>query len=202
MEDRVTKETTMATKNCPLCGEATLQNMHGEFRFEPPPNIPGGTIVIPNASWRHCSACGENIIPHELDQAVDRERYRRLGLLAPAEIRRVREKTGLSAVDMSHLLGVGEKTYTRWENGRSLQTKASDTLIRLIDKNPEMFALLDAEREPGREAFISLYFGELESLKGANRLAMAAHGGDMSTEAWEAVRKCLSALQRNRVAKS
>jgi putative zinc finger/helix-turn-helix YgiT family protein len=191
---------TMAAKNCPLCGEATMQNVPGEFRFEPPPNIPGGTIVIPNASWRHCSACGENIIPHELDQAIDRERYRRLGLLAPKEIRRVREKTGLSAVDMSHLLSVGEKTYTRWENGRSLQTKASDTLIRLIDKNPEMFAHLAAEREPGREAFISSYFGELEHLKGDSHLAMAAHGGDLSTETWEAVRKCLSALRRGKEA--
>ena len=101
---------------------------------------------------------------------------------------------------MSHLLGVGEKTYTRWENGRSLQTKASDTLIRLIDKNPEMFALLDAEREPNREAFIDRYFSDLENLKGANRLAMAAHGGDMSTEAWEAVRKCLSVLRRDGMA--
>ena len=189
----------MAAKNCPLCGEATLQDMHGEFRFEPPPNIPGGTIVIPNASWRHCTACGENIIPNELDKAIDRERYRRLGLLPSEEIRRVREKTGLSAVDMSHLLGVGEKTYTRWENGRSLQTKASDTLIRLIDKNPEVFAVLDAEREPGRDEFVGRYFDELGKLKGVNRLAMAAHGGDMSTEAWEAVRKCLSALRHDKV---
>lgn len=190
----------MAAKKCPVCGEATLQNVRGEFRFEPPANVPGGTIVIPNANWRHCSACGEDIIPHELDQAIDQERYRRLGLLAPVEIRRVRQKTGLSAVDMSHLLGVGEKTYTRWENGRSLQTKASDTLIRLIDKNPEMFALLDAEREPRRAGFIAGYFSELEHLKGANHLAMAAHGGDMSTEAWEAIRKCLGALRRDRVA--
>jgi transcriptional regulator with XRE-family HTH domain len=90
----------------------------------------------------------------------------------------VRQKTGLSAVDVSHLLGVGEKTYTRWENGRSLQTKASDTLIRLIDKHPEMFALLDAEREPDREAFVARYVSELEQLNGANHLAMAAHGGD------------------------
>jgi putative zinc finger/helix-turn-helix YgiT family protein len=147
---------------------------------------------------QHCAACDETIIPHELDQAIDRERYRRLGLLVPEEIRRVREKTGLSAVHMSHLLSVGEKTYTRWENGRSLQTKASDTLIRLIDENPEMFATLAAEREPGREAFIDNYFNELEGLKGNNHLAMAAHGGDMSTEAWRAVRKCLTTLRRSK----
>jgi putative zinc finger/helix-turn-helix YgiT family protein len=184
----------MTAKNCPMCDNASLQIMHGEFHFEPPPNIPGGTMVIPDATWEHCSACGEDILCHELDQALDRERYRRLGLLASEEIRRVREKTGLSAVDMSHLLSVGEKTYTRWENGRSLQTKASDTLIRLIDKNPEMFALLAAEREPHRDAFITSYFDTLAHLKGTNELAIAAHGGDMSTKTREAVLKCLRSL--------
>ena len=190
----------MDTDYCPQCGEETLREMHGEFRFEPPANIPGGTIVIPNARWLHCPSCGESIIPGELSKALDRERYRRLGLLAPEEIRRIREKTGLSAVDMSHLLGVGEKSYTRWENGRSIQTKASDTLIRLIDKNVEMFALLDAEREPGRDALVGSYFADLEQLKGNNRMAMAAHGVDMSAEAWEAIRKCLIAVRRGKVA--
>ena len=191
----------MAAKKCPMCGQTALVEMQGEYRMEVPANIPGGAIVIRDTSWRHCESCKDDILSAELETAINRERCRRLGLLAPKEIRRVREKTGLSAVDMSRLLGVGEKTYTRWENGRSLQTKASDTLIRLIDKNPEMFALLDAEREPGREAFVGRYFGELAHLKGANQQAMAAHGGDMSTEAWEAIRKCLGALRRDRAAK-
>ncbi|MGI6419885.1 MAG: type II TA system antitoxin MqsA family protein [Thermoguttaceae bacterium] len=190
----------MAAKDCPLCGRRKLVAMQGEFRIDPPPNIPGGAIVVRDASWQHCESCGEDILPHELDAAIDRERYRRLGLLTPEDIRRVREKTGLSAVDMSHLLGVGEKTFTRWENGYSLQMRASDTLIRLIDRNAEMFALVDAERQPGRDALISRYFAELEHVKGSNRLAMAAHGADMSTEAWETVRQRLRAVRKQKVA--
>lgn len=182
--------------DCPLCGESTLVDRQGEFRFEPPANIPGGTIVVAEARWRHCESCGEDLIPHELDKALDRERYRRMGLLPPEDIRRVREKTGLSAVDMSHLLGIGEKTYTRWESGRSFQTRASDTLIRLIDNHAEMFVLVDAERSPARERLVEQYFADLDRLKGDNRLAMAAHGADMSTEAWEAVRKKLGTLCR------
>jgi len=172
----------------------------GEYRMEPPPNIPGGTIVIHDASWLHCESCNEDILSNELEAAINHERYQRLGLLLPKEIRRVREKTGLSAVDLSRLLGVGEKTYTRWENGHSLQTKASDTLIRLIDKNAELFALLDAERELERDAIVGSYLGELEHLKGTRQAAMTEHGADMSTEAWEAIQKCLSALRRDKVA--
>jgi putative zinc finger/helix-turn-helix YgiT family protein len=185
----------MVADTCPLCGEATLLEMRGDFRFSPPENIPGGPMVIPGARWRHCESCGESILPDELTRALDRERCRRLGLLTPDQIREVREKTGLSAVDMSHLLGIGEKTYTRWENGRSLQTKASDTLIRLIDRNVEMFTLVDAERSPDREALVSRYFDNLGRLEGGNPLAMAAHGSDMSTEAWEAIRRCLAAIR-------
>lgn len=188
----------MAAKRCPLCDHKTLVEMSGEYRFEPPPNIPRGPIVVSDASWLHCESCGEDILSSDLEAAISRERYRRLGLLAPEEIRQVRERTGLSAVDMSHLLGVGEKTYTRWENGRSLQTKASDTLIRLIDRNVRMFALVDAEREPDREELVSRYIADLGQLKGQSRLAMAAHGADMSTEAWEAVRKCLEAIRRKK----
>jgi len=125
----------MAAKNCPICGEPTLVEMRGDYRMEVPPNIPGDAIVVRDASWLHCESCKEDILSNELEAAISDERNRRMELLAPKEIRRVREKTGLSAVDMSHLLGVEEKTYTRWENGRSLQTKASDTKIRLIDKN-------------------------------------------------------------------
>lgn len=191
----------MATNDCPLCGESTLVEKQGEFRFEPPASIPGGAIVIADTRWRHCESCGEDIIPHELDKALDRQRYQRLGLLPPEDIRRVREKTGLSAVNMSHLLGVGEKTYTRWENGHSLQTRASDTLIRLIDNNAEMFALVDAERSPDRDELIGRYFADLQQLKGDNRLAMAAHGAEMSTETWEAVRSALEALRKNEVAR-
>ena len=49
----------MPTTKCPLCGNDTLEEKHGEYRFAPPPNIPGGTIVIPRrdvagvpAVWR------------------------------------------------------------------------------------------------------------------------------------------------------
>ncbi len=188
----------MAARMCPLCGQKTLVSMSGEYRLETPPNIPGGAICIQDASWDHCKSCGEDILSNALEAAIDRQRYRRLGLLAPEGIREVRAKTGLSAVDMGHLLGVGEKTYTRWENGRSLQTKASDTLIRLIDRHLEMFALVDAERDPRREELVGRYFADLGQLKGSSQLAMAAHGGDMSTVAWDAVRNCLQTIRRRR----
>ena len=82
-----------------------------------------------------CQQCGEEILPYALNKAIDLEATKRQGLLTPEEIRQVRQRTGLSAVDMAYLLGVGDKTYTRWETGKSIQNKGNDTLIRLLDAN-------------------------------------------------------------------
>jgi putative zinc finger/helix-turn-helix YgiT family protein len=191
----------MTATKCPLCGNETLEHKHGEYRFEPPKNVPGGTMIIPGAAWDACSSCGEEILPDELTKAIEAERYRRLGLLTPTEIRQVRQKTGLSAVDMANLLGVGEKSYTRWENGRSLQNKSNDTLIRLLDKNADAFAILDAERRPDRDRLLSKYVGDLRILKGQRQCAMAAHGGDLGVANTESLQKRLreiAATYRNR----
>ena len=167
--------------HCPICGAPDLRAEHGEFRFDPPASIPGGTIVIPHARWHTCSACGEQIIPHDITEALEHERNRRLGLLTPEEIRAVRARTGLSAVDMASLLGVGEKTYTRWESGRSLHNKSSDMLIRLADRYAEMFAAVEAERQPGRHAVVQDYIARITTLKAGDDGAVAAHGADLST---------------------
>jgi transcriptional regulator with XRE-family HTH domain len=116
-------------------------------------------------------------------------------LLAPQQIKRIRERTGLTAVAIAHCLGVGDKTYTRWETGRSLQNKANDTLIRILDKNVELVALVNAERDPQRDVFIKEYMGTISSLKTDNELAMAAHGADLGTVARQNIRKTLQAIK-------
>jgi putative zinc finger/helix-turn-helix YgiT family protein len=181
----------MTTAQCPLCGNQTLEHKHGDYRFEPPQNLPGGTMIIANATWDACTSCGEEILPDELTKAIEAEQYRRLVLLPPSEIRRVRQKTGLSAVDMANLLGVGEKSYTRWENGRSIQNKSNDTLIRLLDKNADAFVIVDAERKPDRDKLLSQYVSGLRTLKGQRQYAMAAHGGDLGVANTESLRRRL-----------
>jgi len=185
----------MNPTTCPLCGESSLEEKHGAYQFEPPSNVPGGTIVIEGATWQACGNCGEEILPHELSKAIEAERCQRLGLLSAAEIREVRERTGLSAVDMAQLLGVGDKTYTRWETGRSIQNKSNDTLIRLIDQHAHLFALVDAERDPNRGVTISHYIRDLGRVKANNPFAIAAHGGELSRVVRESIRQRLREIR-------
>ena len=53
----------MTNAQCPLCGNQTLEHKHGEYRFEPPQNIPGGTMIIDNPNWDSCTGCCEEILP-------------------------------------------------------------------------------------------------------------------------------------------
>ncbi len=181
--------------NCPLCGNETLEERTGVFEMAVPDNIPGGVIQIPNAQWQGCSTCNEEIIPDELSQAIQQERLKRLGLLSPDEIKQIRAKTGLSAVEMAQILGAGDKSYTRWENGKSIQNKSTDTLLRVVDQHPEMFAGIDAQRSLERKPLLQSYFASLETLKGANQTALAAHGDSMSMIDREAIRERLLELQ-------
>ena len=136
-------------KECPICGALALAQKTGEFHFEPPDNIPGGTITVADSHWEECETCKEIILPPELIECLDKQRYVRLGLLSPAEIKAIRINAGLSQTEISQILGVGEKTYTRWESGKSLQNKSSDNLIRLFSQEPSSFVWLESQREGG-----------------------------------------------------
>jgi putative zinc finger/helix-turn-helix YgiT family protein len=170
----------MATK-CPICGREALENRRGKYSFDPPPNIPGGAIVIDDAQWEECTACGERIASVELEQSLENERYSRLGLLRPEVIKEIRSRAGLSQEEMAEKIGVGRKTYARWESGHSLHNTSSDNLIRLFARDAGLFEQLDAERNPDRQEQLRLYIEGLEKIKGGNELAIAAHGGELNS---------------------
>jgi len=188
----------MASK-CMMCGQEKMELCRGDFHFDPPPNIPGGKIVIKNTQWRQCKHCGETIIPHALDKALDNESRKRRGLLTPDEIRDVRACTGLNQEEMAQLLGVGDKTYTRWESGRSIQNKSSDNLIRLVHQNTGLFTQLEAERNIDRQTLIAEYINNLHQLKGTNQQAYAAHGGELEPSVGKKLQQRLREIAQSHI---
>lgn len=75
--------------------------------------------------------------------------------LAPDEIRRIREeRLGLTQSELEQMLGLGEKTVVRWEKGRVLPTKAADSLLRLLDRDPSAVDFLAAHNGAERARFV------------------------------------------------
>jgi len=64
------------------------------------------------------------------------------GLLLPSQIRSIREGLGLTQHAFEQLLGVGPKTVVRWEKGSVFQNKATDALLRIVGRFPEVTAFL------------------------------------------------------------
>ncbi|TIT90291.1 MAG: hypothetical protein E5W55_22680, partial [Mesorhizobium sp.] len=62
--------------------------------------------------------------------------------LSPQEIRRIREKIGLSQVEAGELLGGGPRAFTKYESGTIKPTAATANLLRLLDSNPSSIIAL------------------------------------------------------------
>ena len=77
-----------------------------------------------------------------------RNEYRRkMGLLTSDEIVAIREKYGLSQVDLSNLLGWGEVTISRYES-KAIQDEPYDNILREIRDNPlRAFSYLEKNKE-------------------------------------------------------
>jgi putative zinc finger/helix-turn-helix YgiT family protein len=96
------------------------------------------------AKVTYCMHCGEQIWNEEFDENNLQVAYRiyraKHGLLQPEEIKRIREKYTLSQTAFGRILGFGDKTITRYENG-SIQDLAQNNLIELASF-PDVFELL------------------------------------------------------------
>ncbi|MGM0379907.1 MAG: type II TA system antitoxin MqsA family protein [Bacillota bacterium] len=68
-----------------------------------------------------------------------KDAYRsKVGLLTSKEIKNIRKKYGISQLDLAKIIGIGEKTITRYEN-HQVQDKAYDRLLKKISKDPSWF---------------------------------------------------------------
>lgn len=111
--------------------------------------VKGDSITI-DALVSFCSECDTEIWNEEHDEnnlQTAYSAYRNAhGLLQPDEIRCIREKYGVSQTLFARILGLGDKTITRYENG-SIQDKAQNNLIALV-AHPENFKeLVEQSRE-------------------------------------------------------
>jgi putative zinc finger/helix-turn-helix YgiT family protein len=82
-----------------------------------------------------CAKCGDEQRTVEQRESAEREATERMraghGLLAPREIRQLRESLGLTTTQLGELLyGVPKGLVEGWERGRYLQNRDADALLR------------------------------------------------------------------------
>lgn len=84
----------------------------------------------------------------------------KVGLLTTNQIRKIRDKYGITQRDLSLLLGWGTRTIMRYEKCQ-VQDTAHDTILRKLDSNPDCFLqLLQAGKGRLSEAVYKRYLAK------------------------------------------
>jgi putative zinc finger/helix-turn-helix YgiT family protein len=165
---------------CPICDKGTLVSRQGEFVTEVKCGTAKKELRVGNISWDECDACGEKIFDDVAMRQISDARYEAIGLLTPSELKEIRKKLGYTQEQVAAFLGIGNKTYCRWENGTSIQTKSMDTLIRCATRD-KLSELQKGERV--RQAVDYLARLKEKRLDGLEETEMrfAAHSKDASS---------------------
>jgi DNA-binding transcriptional regulator YiaG len=72
---------------------------------------------------------GDEILTPEAHELIEKTKARRMGLVSPDEMKQLRDRLGLTQEEMSDLLQIGAKTYTRWESGRARPSRSMNVVL-------------------------------------------------------------------------
>lgn len=124
---------------CPACntGEVLAQRVDYTVTL-----ADGVKVVVPNLLVEVCDHCGEIILSADAADAVDATVAEETEQLTPQELERIREDMGVDQTEMSEILGLGSKTYHRWEKGSQIVSRSMGYYLRVLAEYPEAFEWL------------------------------------------------------------
>lgn len=126
-------------EECPFCGKGKLSLKQIEYTFESPDSP---KVSVPGVWVDYCVACGENIYPAATSAYIEEVLAELDDQLTPRELERIRENLGVDQGEMSEILGLGDKTYHRWEKGSQFPSRSMGYYIRILANNPNVFEWL------------------------------------------------------------
>jgi len=131
---------SLAGQTCPCCQQgqfALVQIDHIE-------QVADGDPITVSGVWvERCDHCGEIVFPGETTRFIEAAVAEQTEQLSPRELERIREDLGVATQDeMSEILGLGLKTFHKWESGRQFPTRSMSYYIRVLAEVPGAFEFL------------------------------------------------------------
>jgi len=128
--------------DCPICANGKMKKVKAPYQA----NYGGQPVSLSSAEMFRCSNCGERVFDPDqaeaLSVAVKNSVRQMFGLLSPDEILAIRQKLGMTQVELEDIFGQGPKVVTRWESGRVIQNKNADTILRMLNRKPDLLPLV------------------------------------------------------------
>lgn len=126
-------------QQCPSCSQATLSLSLIDYQVETPYEP---AFLVPGVWVDRCPACGEMVFPPESTARIEQAIAERTEQLDPSELARIRKELGVDQTEMSEVLGLGGRTYHRWEKGTQYPSRSMCYYIRVLAQFPDAFAWL------------------------------------------------------------
>jgi putative zinc finger/helix-turn-helix YgiT family protein len=123
----------MSQPKCPICGVGELRRVTDDYKTVFSDELGREReLTVRGVTREECSYCGEVFLDEDATQKIESARLQAMRRLTPIEIKRFRERLKKTQTEMARFLGLGEKTYARWESGAYIQNVASDRYLRLL----------------------------------------------------------------------
>ncbi len=124
---------------CPACDTGHLQAKTIDY----PVTVSGDVkVIVRNLAVEVCEACGEVVLSADALDAVDAAIAEQTEQLTVRELERIREDLDVDQTEMSEILGLGGKTYHRWEKGNQVPSRSMGYYLRTLAEFPEAFTWL------------------------------------------------------------
>lgn len=128
--------------HCGFCGKGELQSVAEIEFFE----YRGQTLKVAGYTYSICRTCSKEVVTPEqmkINQRLVADAKRSVdGFLTSNEIRRLRERLGLSQVDAGKVFGGGPNAFYKYESGEVTQSLALDRLMMLARDDDKTYQRL------------------------------------------------------------
>jgi putative zinc finger/helix-turn-helix YgiT family protein len=123
----------MKNARCPACGHNKLRREVGDFASQFEDSAGKVREVVVNGITKDiCESCGEFVLSEGDEDKISAAQRAAMGLLSAHDLEAFRKRLGKSQEEMSELLGLGKRTWCRWESNDHFQSESFDRYLRLL----------------------------------------------------------------------
>ena len=123
-------------QECPCCEKGLLALCQVDYVATPQNETP---ITVKDVWVEKCPVCGEMVFPSESSDYIASVIAEETEQLTPVQLKEIRERLGVGQTKMSDILGLGDRTYHRWENGTQYPSRSMCYYIRTLGRFPTAF---------------------------------------------------------------
>jgi len=121
---------------CAQCHEGTYQSMTKDYTVE---LRDGDQCTIANLAQRKCNQGGHVVLPWPSVQRVDRAVADHTEPLTAEFLKQTRERLQPNMTLLAESLGLGSKTWMRWEKGEQNISRSMGYFVRAMAQFPEVY---------------------------------------------------------------